>query len=230
MGIGVIQQAPTGSCWAFTTAVSPGYGLSTAAFHPSPVSSMWTAGTSMGKTRGGHSVYECHCQREEKTRLGLEQGQPLRPAPKPKEYMMHARDQQSPLPLTCSIWEPWLSAERLRRPQLQWLPSLWQAYFAPFTAAAGGGDKSRARAEERLTCRLFPSLRAPVLGLLNRKRQHRAVTPPVLQALHCHRNFSHPQTPHFGCNSVVTVTCMPAMRTGSWGTLNMRNVSLGMME
>lgn len=137
------QQALTGSCRAFAAAVSPGYGFSTAIFYPSLLSSIWTAGASMGKTRGRHAVYECHCQREGKTCLGLEQRQPPRPALKPRQYAMHAHDQQSPLPLPCSIWEPWPSAERLRRPQLQWLQCLWQAYFAPFPAAGGLGIKVR---------------------------------------------------------------------------------------
>lgn len=84
VGTAVTQQSLTGSCQPFTTAVSPSYRLCTAIFHPSPTSSTWTAGASIGRTGGRHSVYTCHCQREGKTCLGLEQGQPLRPALKPK--------------------------------------------------------------------------------------------------------------------------------------------------
>jgi len=94
---------------------------------------------------------------------------------------------------------------------------------SPFCCCRGWGDRSRARAEQSQTCGLFPSLGAPALGLLRWKRQHRAVTRPVLRA------FSHPQTPRFGREALVTVTCPPATRTRCWGSLETSSVSLGMM-
>lgn len=67
VGIGVTQPALTGSSWAFTTAVSPGFVFSAAIFLSSPALSFWIAGTKTGsreREQRRHSVEECHHHRE----------------------------------------------------------------------------------------------------------------------------------------------------------------------
>lgn len=66
VGIGMTQPALTGSSWAFTTAVSPGFVFSAATFL-SPALFFWIAGTKTGRREGErrrHSTEECHHQRE----------------------------------------------------------------------------------------------------------------------------------------------------------------------
>lgn len=178
VGTAVTQQALTGSCQPFTTAVSPSYWLSTAIFHPSPTSSTWTAGVSIGRTGGRHSVYTCHCQREGKTCLGLEQGQLLRPALKPKQYVMHTHVQQSPLPCTRSIWEPWHQPSSYA--------GLHYSGFnpngkrtSPLSLLQGARGQKQDKSRGKADLQAISQPQAPVLGLLNWKQQHRAVTRPV---------------------------------------------------
>lgn len=142
---------------------------------------------------------------------------------------MHTHVQQSPLPCTRSIGEPW--HQRSSYADLRYggfNPNGKRT--SPLSLLQGVRGKKQGKSRGKADLQAISQPQAPVLGLLNWKQQHRAVTRPVLQALHCHQDFSHPQAPHFGCNSVVTVTCTPAIRTGSWGTLDTKNVSLGMIE